>query len=45
MFFKTLGDPLNKVEEIIETQAHINTTFAKKDNKPLFKHLSSLKKS
>ena len=37
MFFKTLGDPLNKVEEIIETQAHINTTFAKKDNKPLFK--------
>ena len=43
MFFKTLGYPLNKVEEIIETQDHINTTFAKKDNEPLFKHLSSLK--
>ena len=27
MFLKTLGDQLNKVEEIIETQDHIKTSF------------------
>ena len=37
MFLKTLGDQLNRVEEIIETQDHIKTSFVKKDNKPLFK--------
>ena len=37
MFLKTLGDPLNKVEEIIETQDHIKTNFHKTDHKPLFK--------
>ena len=37
MFLKTIGDQLNRVEEIIETQDHIKTSFVKKDNKPLFK--------
>ena len=37
MFLKTLGDQLNKVEEIIKTQDHIKTSYVKKDNKPLFK--------
>ena len=37
MFLKTLGDQLNRVEEIIETQDHIKTSYVKKDNKPLFK--------
>ena len=41
---KTLGDQLNRVEEIIETQDHIKTSFVKKDNKPLFKPLEFSKK-
>ena len=45
MFLKTLGDPLNKVEEIIETQDHIKTNFDKKDHKPLFKPFQFSKKS
>ena len=44
MFLKTLGDQLNKVEEIIETQNHIKTSFVKKDNKPLFKPFEFSKK-
>ena len=37
MFLKTLGDQLNRVEKIIETQDHIKTSFVKKDTKHLFK--------
>ena len=44
MFLKTLGDQLNRVEEIIETQYHIKTIFVKKDNKPLFKSFEFSKK-
>ena len=44
MFLKTLGDQLNKVEEIIETQNHMKTSFVKKDNKPLFKPFEFSKK-
>ena len=44
MFLKTLGDQLNKVEEIIETQDHIKTYFVKNDNKPLFKLFKFSKK-
>ena len=44
MFLKTLGDQLNRVEEIIETQDHIKTSYVKKDNKPLFKPFEFSKK-
>ena len=44
MFLKTLGDQLNRVKEIIETQDHIKTLFVKKDNKPLFKPFEFSKK-
>ena len=44
MFLKTLSDQLNRVEEIIETQDHIKTSFVKKDNKPLFKPFEFSKK-
>ena len=44
MFLKTLGDQLNRVKEIIETQDHIKTLFVKKDNKPLFKSFEFSKK-
>ena len=44
MFLKTLGDQLNRVEEIIETQHHIKTSFVKNDNKPLFKPFEFSKK-
>ena len=44
MFLKTIGDQLNRFEEIIETQDHIKTTFVKKDNKPLFKPFEFSKK-
>ena len=37
MFLITLGNQINKVEEIIETQDHNNKFFVKNDNKPLFK--------
>ena len=37
MFLKTLGDQLNTVEEVIETQEHIKTSFVNKNTKPLFK--------
>ena len=37
MFLKTVGDQLNRVEEITETQDYIKTSYVKKDNKPLFK--------
>ena len=43
-FFKTLGDQLNRGEEIIEIQDHIKTSFVKKDNKPLFKSFEFSKK-
>ena len=32
MFLNTIGDQLKRVEEIIETQDHIKTSFAKKDS-------------
>ena len=41
---ETLCDQLNRVEEIIETQDHIKTSFVKKDNKPLFKSFEFSKK-
>ena len=44
MFLKTIGNQLNRFEEIIETQDHIKTTFVKKDNKPLFKPFEFYKK-
>ena len=44
MFLKTIGDQLNRVEEIIETQDHINTHFVKKDTNPLFKPFEFSKK-
>ena len=44
MFLKTIGDKLNRVEEIIETHDHIKTTFVKKDNKTLFKPFEFSKK-
>ena len=45
MFLKTLGDQLNKVEEIIETQDYIKTPVVKKDTKPpLFKPFEFSKK-
>ena len=44
MFLKTLGHQLNRVEEIIETQDHIKTSYVKKDNKPLFKPFEFSKK-
>ena len=44
MFLKSLGDQLNRIEEIIETQDHIKTSFVKKDNKPLFKPFEFSKK-
>ena len=44
MFLKTIGDQLNRVEEIIETHDHIKTTFVKKDNKTLFKPFEFSKK-
>ena len=44
IFLKTLSDQLNKVDEIIETQDHIKTSFVKKDNKPLFKSFEFSKK-
>ena len=44
MFLKTLGDQLNRVKEIIETQYHIKTSYVKKDNKPLFKPFEFSKK-
>ena len=44
MFLKTLSDQLNEVEEIIETQDHIKTSFVKNDSKPLFKPFEFSKK-
>ena len=44
IFLKTLGDQLNRVEKIVETQDHIKTNFAKKDNKPLFMSFEFSKK-
>ena len=44
MFLKTIGDQLNKFEEIIETQDHIKNSFVKNDNKPLFKSFEFSKK-
>ena len=44
MFLKTLGNQLNRVEETIETQDHIKTSFVKNDNKPLFKRFEFSKK-
>ena len=44
IFLKTLGDQLNRVDEIIETQDQIKTSFVKKDNKPLFKPFEFFKK-
>ena len=40
----TLGNQLNRVEEIIETQDHIKNSFVKNDNKPLFKPFEFSKK-
>ena len=37
MFLITLGNQLNRDEDIIETQDHIKNYFVKNDNKPLFK--------
>ena len=36
MFLITLGNQLNKIEDIMETQCHIKNSFVKNDNKPLF---------
>ena len=44
MFLRTIGDQLNKFEEIIETQDHIKNSFVKNDNKPLFKPFEFSKK-
>ena len=44
MFLKMLGDQLNRVEVIIETQDHIKTSFVKNDNKHLFKPFEFSKK-
>nr|CAN74114.1 hypothetical protein VITISV_036745 [Vitis vinifera] len=44
MFLMTLGNQLNRVEEIIETQDHIKNSFVKNDNKPLFKPFEFSKK-
>ena len=37
MFLITLGNQVNRVEEIIETQDHLKKSFVKNDNKSLFK--------
>ncbi|KAL6333631.1 hypothetical protein AAG906_028816 [Vitis piasezkii] len=44
MFLITLGNQVNKVEEIIETQDHLKKPFVKNDNKPLFKPFELSKK-
>ncbi|KAL6332367.1 hypothetical protein AAG906_004937 [Vitis piasezkii] len=44
MFLITLGNQVNKVEEIIETQDHLKKSFVKNDNKPLFKPFELSKK-
>ena len=44
MFLITLGNQVNRVEEIIETQDHLKKSFVKNDNKPLFKPFELSKK-
>ena len=44
MFLITLGNQVNRVEEIIETQDHLKKSFIKNDNKPLFKPFELSKK-
>ena len=44
MILKTIGDQLNRVEEIIEIQDHIKNSFVKNDSKPLFKPFEFSKK-
>ena len=44
MFLKTLGDQLNRAEEVIQNQEHIMTTFNKKDDQPSFKSFKLSKK-
>ncbi|KAL6327887.1 hypothetical protein AAG906_027285 [Vitis piasezkii] len=44
MFIITLGNQVNRVEEIIETQDHLKKPFVKNDNKPLFKPFELSKK-
>ncbi|KAL6320040.1 hypothetical protein AAG906_004434 [Vitis piasezkii] len=44
MFLITLGNQVNRVEEIIETQDHLKKPFVKNDNKPLFKPFELSKK-
>ena len=39
-----LRDWLNRVEEVIQNQEHIRTTFIQKDDKPLFKLFELSKK-
>ncbi|KAL6336194.1 hypothetical protein AAG906_011076 [Vitis piasezkii] len=40
MFLITLGNQVNRVEEIIETRDHLKKPFVKNDDKPLFKPLN-----
>ncbi|KAL6340474.1 hypothetical protein AAG906_006138 [Vitis piasezkii] len=44
LFLITLGNQVNRVEEIIETQDHLKKPFVKNDNKPLFKPFELSKK-
>ena len=44
MFLITLGNQVNRVEEIIEIQDHLKKPFVKNDNKPLFKPFELSKK-
>ena len=44
MILKTLEDQLNKVEEVIQYQKHIKTTFIEKYDKLLFKPFELSKK-
>ncbi|RVW18649.1 Enzymatic polyprotein [Vitis vinifera] len=44
MFLITLGNQVNRVEEIIEAQDHLKKPFVKNDNKPLFKPFELSKK-
>ena len=44
MFLMTLGNQLNRVEDLMETQGHSKNSFVKNDNKPLFKPFEFSKK-
>ena len=44
MFLLTIGNQLNRIEDIMETQGYTKNSFVKNDNKPLFKPFEFSKK-